>query len=158
MYRIDFNSVSVFGGITPLLHAILKKDIDSVKVLLNWSCDMYRKARVFKFIDYEMQHDAYELAIHMHCPDIALLLVHVGYDVSKIKYLSDYSHDIPGCLEDRPDILQQLRQYVQEPRSLFDATVLCVRQALRDDFSQRADNLPLPKLIIEDIKLKCVLC
>ncbi|XP_053404515.1 ankyrin repeat and SOCS box protein 10-like isoform X2 [Mercenaria mercenaria] len=146
-----------FGGISPLLHVIKKKDIDTMKVLLNWSCDLHWKARVFKFSDYEMLYDSFELAIHEGCPEMALLLVQVGYNVSKIKYLSDYSSEVPECLKNRPDILEQLRQYVQEPRSLFDSTVLCIRQTLGDNISHKAEELPLPRLLIDDIKLKAVL-
>ncbi|XP_060583459.1 ankyrin-1-like isoform X3 [Ruditapes philippinarum] len=146
-----------FGGISPLLHVIKKKDIDSLKVMLNWSCDLYRKARVFKFNHYDMEYDSFELAIHEGCPEMALLLVQAGYNVSKIRYLSDYSAELPNCLKDRPDILEQLRQFVQEPRSLFDSAVLCIRHTLDSNIIHKADELPLPKLLIEDIKLRSVL-
>lgn len=133
------------------------KDMDTLKVLLNWPCDIYRKARVFKFNHYDMLYDSFELAIHEGCPEMALLLVQAGYNPSKITYLSDYMAEVPECLKNNPDILEQLRQYVHEPRPLFDSAVLCIRHALYENIYHRAEELPLPKLLIDNIRLKAVL-
>lgn len=145
-----------FGGITPLLHAINKKDLAIVKVLLNWSCDLHRKAHMFKY-NYDTMYDSFELAVHVGCPEIALLLVEVGYDVSKVRCLFDMTSDIPECLQNRPDILERLLEYVHQPKSLFDSTVICIRRALCDNIAHKAETLPLPKLLIEDIKLTNIL-
>jgi len=154
--NIQPHYVSVFGGITPLHHAVLKNDLESAKVLLNWSCDLYRSARMFKY-NYDTLYDTFELAIHNECAEMALLLAQAGYNVSKINYITDYSAEVPNCLKNRPDILQILRESVLSPMTLFDTAVMVIRQALRNNISHQADCLPLPKLLIEDVKLRCIL-
>lgn len=88
---------------------------------------------------------------------MALLLAQAGYNVSKIPYITDFSAEVPTCLANRPDILQRLRESVLTPPTLFDIAVMCIRERIRDNIAHNADRLPLPKLLIEDVKLSSIL-
>ncbi|XP_052783747.1 ankyrin repeat, PH and SEC7 domain containing protein secG-like isoform X2 [Mya arenaria] len=146
-----------FGGITPLHHAVNKKDIETVKVLLNWSSDLTIKARMDKY-NYDLLFDCFEWAILTGCVDIALLLVQAGYNASAIDYITNYSIMPPQCLQERPEILDELRMMASQPPSLFDVAVRRIRRSLRSNIVSRADQLPLPKLLIEDVKMRGTLC
>ena len=115
------------------------------------------KARMDKF-NYELEFDVFHWAVNTDCPEIALLLVKAGYNASTVDYLTNPCLPPPVCFLGRPDILDELRNTVLEPPTMFDSAVRRIRLALRNNISSKADQLPLPKLLIEDVKLRGFLC
>lgn len=111
---------------------------------------------MFKY-NYDTLYDCFELAIHKEFPDMAVLLVQAGYNASKVPYLTDFSAEVPACLQNRPDVLEQLRECILTPPPLFTTAVMAIRNAIKDNIAHQADLLPLPKLLIEDVKLRCIL-
>ena len=154
--RVILCYFSVYRGITPLLHAVGKKDIESFKELLKWPCDLYAKGHALSQ-NYDTMLDAFQLAVHVGCPEMALLLAEVGYNMTRIDYLTDWGLNPPPCFDERPDILENLREVAVQPKSLFLSALLCIRHVLTGNVESNSDRLPLPRLIIEEIKLKAML-
>lgn len=131
-------------------------DIATVKVLLNWITDFRPKARMDKY-NYDMLYDCFEWAVYKGCAEIALLLVRAGYNASGVAFLHDPTVPTPLCFQERPDILEELRYLSSQPSSLFYIAVRCIRRSLRGSIMSQASYLPLPSLLIEDVKLSGLL-
>ena len=152
-YEILFSrSISVYCGITPLLIAVSKKDIETVRVLLNWKSDLHREGRVRRDgLDYFT--DAFRLAIDIGAFDIAMVLAEAGYNLSRVKYLMDWTLTPPLSLIDNQIMLEFFRQRAHCVKTLFDISVDEVRKSLSRDISRRSEVLPLPKSLLSAIAI-----
>lgn len=139
-----------YCGITPLLIAVTKKDIDTINALLNWKSDLYREGRVRRAgLDYFT--DAFRLAIDIGAFDIAILLAEAGYNMSRVRYLVDWSSTPPDSLIDNQIMLEFFRQSAQCVKTLFHITVGSIRNCLSSDITRKSAMLPLPKSLISAI-------
>ena len=144
--------ITVYCGITPLLIATSKRDIETIRVLLNWRSDLYREGRVKRAgLDYFT--DVFRLAIDIGAFDIAMLFVEAGYNISRVPYLVDWSRSPPDSLIDNQVMLEYFRQSAQCVQTLFNQTVDSVRGCLSCDITTKASKLPLPKSLIRAIKI-----
>ncbi|WAR27504.1 Y045-like protein, partial [Mya arenaria] len=138
-----------YEGSSPLVMAIQFRCTPLVNYLLVNGASINGKCTMDKY-NYDLLFDCFEWAILTGCVDIALLLVQAGYNASAIDYITNYSIMPPQCLQERPEILDELRMMASQPPSLFDVAVRRIRRSLRSNIVSRADQLPLPKLLIED--------
>ena len=148
--------LSVFGGMTPLLIAASKNDLATAKILLDWDCDMYVKGRIMRR-NYEFFRDPFELAIELGYCDFACLLAGFGYNLSQVGYLINWEIDPPEVLQRRLEVLEYLRLNAVLPPTLFRCAVLCIRKCLSRGISARTLLLPLPKVLMDCIRLKDIL-
>ena len=83
-----------------------------------------------------------------------MLLAETGYDVSHVPYLVDWSLKPPSKLLDDEFMLQYFREKAMLTQTLFRLTLFKIRKVLRDNISEQATQLPLPKSIIAAVQLK----
>ena len=152
IFKYSYILFSVYCGITPLLIATSKKDIDTVRVLLNWKSDLYREGRVRRDgLDYFT--DVFRLAIDIGAFDIAMLIVEAGYNLSRVDYLIDWSATPPDTLIDNQIMLDYFRQCAQCVQTLFTQAVNSTRECLSRDINTKAKSLPLPRSLISVIQI-----
>ena len=141
---------------TPLLISASKNDLATAKVLLDWDCDMYVKGRIMRR-NYEFFRDAFELAMELGFPEFACLLAGYGYNLSQVDYLINWEMEPPEILQVRQEALEYLRLNAVLPPTLFRCAVLCIRKCLSRSINENALLLPLPKFLIDSIRLKDIL-
>lgn len=74
------------SGVTPLLIATSKKDLETVKILLSFNCHMSIKGRVFRRRhDTEFTFDPCEMAVDDESYHIVQLFLQAGYNAQQIK-------------------------------------------------------------------------
>lgn len=132
------------------------KDIRMMKILLQWPSDLYREGRVIRGeLDYNT--DVFHLALDIGAFEVAVLLADSGYDVTRVKYLTDWSQTPPSSLNSQPVMLDYFRQRACSVQSLFLLTVFAIRKSVPGNITESARDLPLPKSLIGAILLENVL-
>ena len=107
--------------------------------------------------NYEFFRDAFELAMELGFPDFVCLLAGCGYNISQVDYLVNWELDPPECLKKHDHVLEYLRLNAVMPPTLFRCAVLCIRKVLDSNISQKAESLPLPKLLRDSVRLQDIL-
>lgn len=153
LYNGADQNVDFYCGVTPLQIATRKKDVRSMKILLQWKSDLYREGRVKRGqLDYRA--DVFHLAIDIGAFEIATLLVEVGYDLSRVEYLRDWSTTPPDTLIENQYMLEYFRQGAMLVQSLFRLALLKIRECLDRNIPENAQLLPLPKTMIKAVLLE----
>ncbi|XP_060600232.1 serine/threonine-protein phosphatase 6 regulatory ankyrin repeat subunit C-like isoform X2 [Ruditapes philippinarum] len=153
LYNGADQNVQFYCGVTPLQIATRKKDLNTAKVLLNWKSDLYRKGRV-KRGELDYQTDVFHLAIDIGAFEIAMLLVEIGYDLSRVDYLTDWSICPPDTLVGNQSMLEYFRQGAMLVQSLFRLAIFAIRDTLSGHTTEKATLLPLPKQLIKAVQLE----
>lgn len=138
---------------TPLQIATRKRDLKTLKVLLNWKSDLYRKGRV-KRGELDYHTDVFHLAIDIGAFEIAMFLVEIGYDLSRVDYLTDWSLVPPDTLMENQSMLEYFRQGALLVQSLFRLAIFAIRDKLPGNIPGSAAMLPLPKRLIQAVQLQ----
>ncbi|KAL4220357.1 Ankyrin repeat and SOCS box protein 10 [Mactra antiquata] len=142
-----------YCGTTPLQIAVRKRDLKTIKVLLNWNSDLYRKGRVIRG-DLDYMTDAFHLAMDIGSFEAGILLVEMGgYDLTRVSYLTDWSKTPPAQLLQNPTMLDYFRQGAGLVPSLFRLVIFTLRKRFRGSISEQAMALPLPKMLIRAVQL-----
>ena len=141
---------------TPLLTAASKNCLDCARIILGWGCDMYIKGRIMRR-NYDFYRDAFELAMELGFPDFVCLLAGSGYNISQVDYLVKWEIDPPEILKRHEEVLEYLRLNAVLPPTLFRCAVMCIRQALDTNISQKAQSLPLPRFLRDSVRLNDIL-
>lgn len=146
----DVNMRFPYSRLTPLVMAIQQKDIDIVRVLIDWNCRFDLTGRCFRQGDY-YDISPFELAIRQGSWDIVKLMVLHGYNVSTLSYLKDsiIVSDVPLTLKNNPEMLHFLSYYASHPASLVNLCTLIIFKAIRSNISNKIKLLPLPSSIKE---------
>lgn len=152
LYNGADQNVSFYCGITPLQIATRNKDLKTLKILLGWKSDLYRQGRVVRG-DLDYNTDVFHLAIDIGAFDVGILLADVGYDLSRVQYLADWSKTPPDTLQRNPTMLAYFRQRATAVQRLFQLTVLAIRNTLSGHISENAACLPLPKSLISAVQI-----
>lgn len=153
LYNGADQNVEFYCGVTPLQIATKQRDIETLKILLNWKSDLYRKGRV-KRGELDYHADVFHLAIDIGAFEIAILLVEIGYDLSRVDFLTDWSLAPPDSLNENQTMLQYFRQGAMLVQSLFRLSVFAVRSKLPGNIPASAELLPLPKSLIQAVQLQ----
>ncbi|XP_052217087.1 ankyrin-1-like [Dreissena polymorpha] len=145
-----------YCGVTPLQIATRHKDTRMMKILLQWPSDLYRKGRVIRGeLDYNS--DVFHLAIDIGAFEVAILLADSGYNVTRVKYFTDWSQAPPSSFNSEPVMLDYFRQRACSVQSLFILTMFAIRKSMPGNITESARDLPLPKSLIGAIQLENVL-
>ena len=123
-----------------------------MKVLLKWKSDLYRKGRV-KRGELDYHTDVFHLAIDIGAFEIAIFLVEMGYDLSRVDYLTDWSISPPESLIANQSMLEYFRQGAMLVQSLFRLAIFAIRNTLTGHTTEKATLLPLPKQLIKAVQL-----
>ncbi|XP_025078559.1 serine/threonine-protein phosphatase 6 regulatory ankyrin repeat subunit B-like isoform X2 [Pomacea canaliculata] len=141
-------NVSFVSGVTPLLIATSKKDLETVKILLSFNCHMSIKGRVFRRRhDTEFTFDPCEMAVDDESYHIVQLFLQAGYNAQQIKKqlrlkLNADSKDCPSNVD--PQLRQWLLDRASQPPSLKEIIVFKIRKILDQDLHKAVTQLPLP--------------
>ena len=123
-----------------------------MKVLLKYKSDMYREGRVIRgSLDYNT--DVFHLAMDIGAFEAAILLMEVGYDLSRVSYLVDWSKTAPEVLRNNPTMLDFFRQNAVSVKRLYQLAVFRIRETLSGNIDASASTLPLPKLLIQAVDM-----
>ncbi|XP_052782656.1 putative ankyrin repeat protein RF_0381 [Mya arenaria] len=143
-------------GVTPLQIATRNKDTRTAKLLLRWHSNLYRKGRVVRGeLDYTA--DVFHLALDVGAFEIAILLADVGYDLSCVSYLVDWSITPTSSLLHNQVMCEYFRQRATTVQSLFRWTLLKIRSCITGHLIDRATELPLPRSLISAVQLEDIL-
>ncbi|KAK3604454.1 hypothetical protein CHS0354_015628 [Potamilus streckersoni] len=140
--------------VTPLLISANKQDTETAKILLDWGANIYCKGRINRG-EEDMFRDPVELAIESGCIEFVMLLVEWGYFPNRIEYLRENTASgIPKTLLNEPEILAWLQVNARNPPSLVRSAIFKIRKILRNEICRKAENLPLPRKLIDAVQLK----
>ncbi|XP_045200251.2 ankyrin repeat and SOCS box protein 13-like [Mercenaria mercenaria] len=153
LYNGADQNVDFYCGVTPLQIATRKRDLKTIKVLLNWKSDLYRKGRV-KRGELDYQTDVFHLAIDIGAFEVAMLLVEIGYDLTRVDYLTDWSMCPPDSLIANQAMLEYFRQGARLVQSLFRLSIFTIRNTFTENIPEKAALLPLPKQLIKAVQLE----
>ena len=124
-----------------------------MKILLNWKSNLYRKGRVV-LGERDYRADVFHLAMDLGFFEAGILLAEVGYNMSRVSYLVDWSQSPPVPLLDNPIMLDFFRHGAMTVHSLYRLGLYAIRRTFSGHISNCAELLPLPKLLIENVKIK----
>jgi len=144
--------VPVWCGVTPLQIATRKRDTRMLKILLQWQSDLYREGRV-KRGELDYNADVFHLAIDIGAFDVAAILADVGYDLSRVRYLVDWSETPPSSFSGNEIWLQYFRKRATTVQTMFRISLLTIRNFLSGHITDSATQLPLPKLLISAVQM-----
>ncbi|WAR28901.1 V023-like protein [Mya arenaria] len=135
---------------------MLIQDTRTAKLLLRWHSNLYRKGRVVRGeLDYTA--DVFHLALDVGAFEIAILLADVGYDLSCVSYLVDWSITPTSSLLHNQVMCEYFRQRATTVQSLFRWTLLKIRSCITGHLIDRATELPLPRSLISAVQLEDIL-
>jgi len=146
-----------------LLIAVNKGDLAITRVLVTHGCSMEVKGRVTRRAGEDLLLDPLQLALENASWDIVRFFVSAGYNLSKFDYLRSASPrwcSVPPALRFNPEMLSALRSIANQPKSLYESTLMTIWRCLRSpDIEWKVHQLPLPTslkniLISEDFLAK----
>ncbi|CAI9737019.1 ankyrin repeat RF_0381 isoform X1 [Octopus vulgaris] len=142
------------SGVTPILAAVSRNQINVVKHLLYWNCEFQNRGRICrKRIDYYF--DPFELAIFMKNWEIAKLLLFAGYQwkAGLVEKNEDLRDPLLACEE----MAKWYTDYTRTTQSLQFYCIRTIRSCIGGNISQKLKSLKLPPFINNKILLNHLL-
>ena len=130
--------------------AASRQDVPCARALLEYNCRLDTKGRVrLKGLD-EHNWDPMQLAIHLGCWEIVLLMSSVGYNLSKFEYFAtpEVDEDTPQSLIKNPAMFYLLQDISCNAKTLFQLVTMTIWRAIKRDIDENVKKLGLPTRIV----------
>ncbi|KAK7090327.1 ankyrin repeat and protein kinase domain-containing protein 1-like [Littorina saxatilis] len=150
-------NVTFRSGVTPLLIATSKKDMECVKVLLKHNCCMTTKGKVYrKRLGMEYTFDPIEMALDDGSYHLVKLFLSAGYPATS--FSSQLRERIKtDSAESNSMLSKELQQWllsrISHPASLWELAVFSIRHILGQCLHKVVPVLPLPSKVKDSILL-----